>query len=569
MHIDAVPNRTSRPTYLLRESHREGKKVRKRTLANLSALSDAQIEAIRAVLAGVNLQPAQQWFEILKSLPHGHVQAVRLAMQRLGFESLLATRASAERDRVCAMVAARIIAPHTKLATTRWWQNTSLAQEYAVVDADERDLYSAMDWLLKHQRTIERKLAARHLKQGALALYDLSSSYFEGKCCPLGKIGHNRDGKKNKPQVNYGLLAAKNGCPIAISVYEGNTSDTKTLMPAVQKLREEFALAQLVLVGDRGMISHKAIGQLRELSGLDWITALKSTQIRALVQGETLQLGLFDEHNLFEFSHADYPGERLIACRNPVLGRLRGHKRQALLEATRKELERIQTSVASGRLTGRAKIGVRVGRVVNKYKVAKHVALDIEEKDFKFSLREEQIAAEAALDGLYVIRTSVAKVQMSAPDTVRNYKALCEVERAFRSMKSIDLKIRPIHHRLADRVRAHIFLCMLAYYVEWHMREAWRELMFADEQLELKASRDPVAPAQRSEAALQKVATHTLDDGRTPAHSFRTLLESLATIVRNTCRTRAAKLEAPTFQIDTAPNCAQQRAFELLQAIAV
>ena len=238
MHIDAVPNRTSRPTYLLRESHREGKKVRKRTLANLSALSDAQIEAIRAVLAGVNLQPAQQWFEILKSLPHGHVQAVRLAMQRLGFESLLATRASAERDRVCAMVAARIIAPHTKLATTRWWQNTSLAQEYAVVDADERDLYSAMDWLLKHQRTIERKLAARHLKQGTLALYDLSSSYFEGKCCPLGKIGHNRDGKKNKPQVNYGLLAAKNGCPIAISVYEGNTSDTKTLMPAVQKLRE-------------------------------------------------------------------------------------------------------------------------------------------------------------------------------------------------------------------------------------------------------------------------------------------------------------------------------------------
>jgi transposase len=569
MHIDAVPNRTSRPTYLLRESHREGKKVLKRTLANLSALSDEQIEAIRAVLAGVNLQPAQQWFEIVKSLPHGHVQAVRLAMQRLGFESLLATRASPERDRVCAMVAARILAPHTKLATTRWWQHTSLAQECAVVDADERDLYSAMDWLLKHQRTIERKLAARHLKEGALALYDLSSSYFEGKCCPLGKIGHSRDGKKNKLQVNYGLLTAQNGCPIAISVYEGNTSDTKTLMPQVQQLREEFALAQLVLVGDRGMISHKAIGQLRELPGLDWITALKSTQIRALVQGETLQLGLFDEQNLFEFSHEDYPGERLIACRNPVLGRLRGHKREALLEATHKELEKIQTSVASGRLTGRAKIGVRVGRVVNKYKVAKHVTLDIEESDFKFSLREEQIAAEAALDGVYVIRTSVAQVKMSAPDTVRSYKALCEVERAFRSMKSIDLKIRPIHHRLAERVRAHIFLCMLAYYVEWHMREAWRELMFADEELELKASRDPVAPAERSEAALQKVATHTLDDGRTPAHSFRTLLESLATIVRNTCRTRAAKPEAPTFQIDTAPNRTQQRAFELLRAIAV
>jgi hypothetical protein len=288
-----------------------------------------------------------------------------------------------------------------------------------------------------------------------------------------------------------------------------------------------------------------------------------------LVQGETLQLGLFDEHNLFEFSHEDYPGERLVACRNPQLGKLRGHKRQALLEATQKELEKIQTSVRSGRLTGRAKIGVRVGRVVNKYKVAKHVALDIEENDFKFSMREEQILAEAALDGVYVIRTSVPQGHMSAADTVRSYKALCEVERAFRSMKSIDLKIRPIHHRLSDRVRAHIFLCMLAYYVEWHMREAWRELMFADEQIELKASRDPVAPAQRSEAALQKVATHTLDDGCTPAHSFRTLLESLATIVRNTCRTRAAKPAAPTFQIDTAPNRTQQRAFELLQAIAV
>jgi transposase len=569
MHIDAVPNRTSRPTYLLRESRREGKRVLKRTLANLSALSDEQIEAIRAVLAGVNLQPAQQWFEIQQSLPHGHVQAVRLAMQRLGFESLLATRASPERDRVCAMVAARILAPHTKLATTRWWHYTTLAEECGVMGADEQDLYTAMDWLLKHQRTIERKLAARHLQQGALALYDLSSSYFEGKCCPLGKIGHSRDGKKNKLQVNYGLLAAKNGCPIAISVYEGNTSDTKTLMPQVQQLREEFALKQLVLVGDRGMISHKAIAELRELPGLDWITALKSTQIRALVQGETLQLGLFDEQNLFEFTHEEYPRERLIACRNPVLGRLRAHKRQALLEATQKELQKIQTSVASGRLTGRAKIGVRVGRVVNKYKVAKHFALQIEESDFTFSLREEQIAAEAALDGVYVIRTSVAEARMSAPDTVRNYKALCEVERAFRSMKSIDLKIRPIHHWLENRVRAHIFLCMLAYYVEWHMREAWRELMFADEQIELKATRDPVAPAERSEAALEKVATHTLDDGRTPAHSFRTLLESLATIARNTCRTRAAKPEAATFQIDTAPNRTQQRAFELLRAIAV
>jgi hypothetical protein len=567
MHIDAVPNRTSRPTYLLRESRREGKRVRKRTLANLSALSDEQIEAIRAVLAGVSVRPAQEWFEIVNSLPHGHVQAVRLAMERLGFDSLLATRSSPERDRVCAMVAARIIAPHTKLATTRWWHLTTLAQECSVGDADEQDLYAAMDWLLKHQRSIERKLAARHLSAGGMALYDLSSSYFEGKCCPLGKIGHSRDGKKNKPQVNYGLLTAKSGCPIAVSVYEGNTADTKTLMPQVQKLREEFGLEQLVLVGDRGMISHKAIGELGELAGLEWITALKSTQIRALVQGEALQLGLFDERDLFELVHEDYPGERLIACRNPQLGRLRTHKRQALLEATQKELEKIQASVQSGRLEGREKIGVRVGRVVNKYKVAKHFALTIEQKDFKFRLREDQIGAEAALDGVYVLRTSVAKAQMSAADAVRNYKSLCEVERAFRSMKSIDLKIRPIHHRLEDRVRAHIFLCMLAYYVEWHMREAWRELTFADEQIELKASRDPVAPARRSEVALEKVAMRALKDG-TPAHSFRTLLESLATIVRNACRTRTRKAEAPTFQIDTAANPAQKRAFELLQAIA-
>lgn len=568
MHIDAVPNRTSRPTYLLRESRREGKKVRKRTLANLSALSDEQIESIRAVLAGVSVRPAQEWFEIVKSLPHGHVQAVRLTMQRLGFESLLATRATPERDRVCAMVAARIIDPCSKLGTVRGWRDTTLAQECAVLDADEDDLYAALDWLLKHQRSIERKLAARHLKDGDLALYDLSSSYLEGKCCPLGKLGHSRDGKRNKPQVNYGLLTAKNGCPISISVYEGNTSDTKTLMPQVEKLRKEFALEHVVLVGDRGMISNKAIGELRELPGLDWITALKHVQIRSLVQGEVLQLGLFDERHLFELAHAQYPGERLIACRNPELGRLRGYKRQSLLAATQKELEKIQASIKSGRLKTRAKIGVRVGRVVNKYKVAKHFSLTIEENDFTFSVLDEHVTAEAALDGVYVIRTSVPQAQMSAADTVRNYKALCQVERAFRTMKSIDLKIRPIHHWLEDRVRAHIFLCMLAYYVEWHMREAWRELLFADENIELKATRDPVAPAQRSAQALEKVATRTLKDG-TFVHSFRTLIKSLATIARNACRTRGSKPDAPTFQIDTAPNPAQQRAFDLLQAIEV
>jgi transposase len=568
MHIDGVPNRTSRPTYLLRESYREGKKVRKRTLANLSALSDEQIDAIRAVLAGQSVHPVEELWQTTRSRSHGAVQAVHVAMQRLGFESLIASRPSPQRDAVCAMVAARVLAPHTKLATTRWWHTTTLAEEYGMLEADETDLYTAMDWLLERQEFIEKKLAARHLCEGALALYDLSSSYFEGNSCPLAKIGYSRDGRRNTPQVNYGLLTTRAGCPVAISVYEGNTADASTLMPQVAQLREQFGLERLVLVGDRGMISHKAIGELRALDGLAWITALKSSQIRALVQGGELQLGLFDERNLFEFAHPDFPGERLVACRNVDLGKLRAHKRQALLEGTEKELQKVRARIENGSLAGRDKIGVRVGKVLNKYKVGKHFALTIEESGFEFKRLEPQIAAEAALDGLYVIRTSVPKKQMTSADAVRSYKALAEVERAFRSMKTIDLHIRPIHHRLEERVRAHIFLCMLAYYVEWHMREAWRELMFADEDLERKKHRDPVAAAERSEAALEKVATHKLKNG-SPVHSFRTLLEELSTIVRNTCEPRVARKAATTFQMTTTPNPAQQRAMQLLQSITV
>jgi hypothetical protein len=549
MHIDGVPNRTSRPTYLLRESYREGKKVRKRTLANLSALSDEQIDAIRAVLSGQSVRPVEQLWETTRSRSHGAVQAVRVAMQRLGFESLIGSRPSPERDVVCALVAARIISPHTKLATTRWWHTTTLAEEYGVVEADETNLYAAMDWLLERQGAIQKKLAARHLSEGALALYDLSSSYFEGNCCPLAKIGYSRDGKRNTPQVNYGLLTTRAGCPVAISVYEGNTADVSTLMPQVDQLREQFGLKRLVLVGDRGMISHKAIDTLRSLEGLAWITALKSSQIRALVQGGELQLGLFDERNLFELSHPDFPGERLMACRNVDLGKLRAHKREALLKATEK-------------------VGVRVGKVLNKYKVGKHFALTIEDNGFEFHRLEEQIAAEAALDGLYVIRTSVPKKQMTSAEAVRSYKALAEVERAFRSMKTIDLHIRPIHHHLEGRVRAHIFLCMLAYYVEWHMREAWRELMFADEDLQAKKHRDPVTAAERSKPALEKVATRTLKDG-SPVHSFHTLLAELSTIVRNTCQARVGQRSGLTFQMTTTPNPAQLRALQLLQAIAV
>jgi transposase len=567
MHIDAVPNRGSRPAYLLRESFREGSKVKKRTLANLSSLPDEQIFAIRAVLRGQKLHPADELFEAIASRPHGHVEAVRVAMQRLGLESLVASRRCRERDLVCAMVAARIIAPHTKLATTRWWHTTTLAEEFDVSDADEDDLYAAMDWLLERQGAIEKKLAARHLGDGSLVLYDLSSSYFEGTTCPLAKLGHDRDGKKGKLQVNYGLLTDRRGCPVAGSVYDGNTSDPKTFMPQVHKLKKDFGIQTLVLVGDRGMISQKAIDELREQQEqVAWITALKTGQIRALVEAGQLQLGLFDEKNLFELSHPDFPSERLIACRNPELAKLRSYKRQSLLEATEKELEKVKGMVERGRLSGRDAIGVRVGKVINKYKVAKHFALDIEEHRFGFHRLEDNIASEAALDGIYVIRTSVAKKQMTAADCVRNYKSLAEVERAFRSLKTIDLKIRPIHHHLADRVRSHIFLCMLAYYVEWHMREAWRPLLFADEDQLAKTTRDPVAAAKRSAAAEAKAASHLLDDG-TPAHSFSTLQQELATIVRNTCRAPQAADGAPTFKITTTPNPKQRRALELLNAI--
>jgi transposase len=566
MHIHVVPNRGSPPTVLLRESWREGSKVGKRTLANLSSLSAAQIEAIRATLRGQALQPVAQSFEVTASRAHGQVQAVALTLQRLGLASLLASKPCRERELVLAMLASRIVAPHTKLATTRWWHTTTLAEDFGVADASEDDLYAAMDWLLARQGAIQNKLAARHLSAGGLVLYDLSSSYFEGSCCPLAKLGYSRDGRRGLLQVNYGLMTDARGCPVAVSVVEGNVADSQTLLPEVQRLRKDFGLEQLVLVGDRGMISSKAIAELRDTDGIAWITALKSVSIRALIEQGHLQLDLFDERNLLELSSPEYPGERLVACRNPQLAKLRTHKRAELLAATEASLDKIKARVDAGKLIGRDEIGLRVGKVIDQYKMAKHFELAIGENAFSFARKTDAIAAEAALDGIYIIRTSVPAAQMDASDCVRNYKSLANVERAFRSLKTIDLKVRPIHHRTADRVRAHILLCMLAYYVEWHMREAWRELMFADTEQAAKATRDPVAPAKRSKAALAKAARHTLDDG-TPAHSFATLMAEMATIVRNTCRTPMAAAEAPTFEVLTTPNAKQQRAFELLQQI--
>jgi transposase len=555
-------------THLLRRSYREGGSVKNETLGNLSHLPDALVDIIRRSLQGETFVPLAQTFEISRSRAHGHVQAVATAMQRLDFASLIAAKPCRERDLVLAMVAARIVAPQTKLATTRWWHTTTLAEDLGVAEANEDDLYAAMDWLLARQGSIEKKLAARHLSAGALVLYDLSSSYFEGTTCPLAKRGYSRDGKHGLLQVNYGLLTDARGCPVAVSVHEGNTADSTTFMPEVQRLRTDFGIEHMVMVGDRGMISQKAIDEMQASDGIGWITALKSVSIRALIEQGQLQLGLFDERNLLELHSPEYPGERLVACRNPQLAKLRAHKREELLCATEKNLEKIKVRVDAAKLAGQDAIGVRVGKLINQYKVAKHFELTIGEATFSFRRKPESIAAEAALDGLYIIRTSVPAQQMEAADCVRNYKRLSNVERAFRSLKTIDLKVRPIHHRLAERVRAHIFLCMLAYYVEWHMREAWRELMFADPDQQAKATRDPVAPAVRSEAALTKLARLTLDDG-TPAHSFCTLMAELATIVRNTCRTPQAAPGAPTFEVITSPNAKQQRALELLRLIKV
>ena len=555
-------------THLLRHSYREDGKVKNETVGNLSHLPDTVIELVRRALRGEQLVAVEEQFEVVRSAHHGHVDAVLTAMRRLGFHTLIATRRSRERDLVVALVAARILGPRSKLATHRWWDLTTLPESLGVEGATEDDLYAAMDWLLSRQRAIEKKIAARHLVEGGFALCDLTSSYFEGQRCPLAARGHNRDGKRGKLQVNYCLLTDRQGRPVSVTVYPGNTSDPKTLLPQVQKLREDFGIRNVAVVGDRGMISQKQINALRELPGMDWITALRSDAIQKLLQGGHLQLGLFDERDLFELHHPDYPGERLVACRNPELAKLRAHKRQSLLEATTRELDKVRGMVARGRLKGRDAIGVRVGKVVNKYKVAKHFHLDIQERVFDFHIKQAQVETEASLDGIYVVRTSLPRKHLDAADTVRTYKSLSDVERAFRSFKTVDLKVRPIYHWTEDRVRAHIFLCMLAYYVEWHMIEAWRPLLFCDEDQPAKKTRDPVAPAKRSEAALRKVHTKHLDDG-SAVHSFQTLLQSLSSIVRNVCRTPPTGKDAPTFTVDTQRTPQQQRAYDLLEGIAV
>ena len=568
MYIAKVPNRTSPPAILLRESYRENGKVKTRTLGNLSHLPPHLIELLRRSLKGEKFIPASDLCEVLEdgSRLHGHVDVVMRAMRQLDFFKLISPRRTKERDLVVAMVAARILQPQSKLATTRWWADTTLPEVVGIGDAKESDLYAAMDWLLTRQERIEKALSARHLHNGAIVLYDLTSSYFEGVTCPLAAFGHNRDRKKGKLQVNYGLLTNKDGIPVSVSVFKGNASDPGTLLPQVRMVQEKFAIDQFVLVGDRGMLTQKQIDALRQVQGIDWIGALRPEAIKKLLGGGSIQMGLFDERNLFELRHPDFPGERLVACRNPDLAQRRKHKRRSLIEATVKELEKVRSMVQRGRLQGMDKIGLRVGKVINKYKVGKHFNLDIHDDSFSYEMDEEKIAAEAALDGLYVVRTSLPKKRLSAADTVRSYKMLSQVERAFRSFKTVDLMVRPIRHRLEDRVRAHIFLCMLAYYVQKHMMEAWRPLLYSDEDLDRKRTQDSVAAATRSEGALRKVSSKHLDDGSLVYH-FRGLLHHLSKIVRNTCRRRGAEPDEPTFDMDTPPNKKQQKAYELLATI--
>ena len=565
MYIENVPNRNSRPAILLREGWREGKKTCKRTIANLTDWPEEKVELLRLLLRGEPLVSAREAFAVERTVPHGHVEAVLGTIKRLGLDSIIYSKRCLERDLIVAMITERLIRPCSKLATTRFWHTTTLADELNVSDADEDDLYDAMDWLLARQGQIEKKLAARHLLEGSVVLYDVTSSYYEGRTCPLARFGHNRDRKKGKLIIVYGLLTDEAGRPVAVEVYPGNTGDPSTVPDQVEKLRKRFGLCHIVLVGDRGMLTQTQIDKLKDYPGLGWISALRSGSIRKLVNEGNLQMSLFDETNLAEIHSPEFLDERLVACHNPILAEERREKREKLLAATEKGLEKIAKEVARRTKTplDKAEIGKKVGKVINRYKVGKHFALEIYDGAFSFSRKEETIRRESELDGIYVIRTSEPAERISAEDTVRSYKRLEQVESAIRCMKGVDILVRPIHHRTKDHVRAHIFLCMLAYYVEFHMRKALAPLLFDDEELdERRKKRDPVKPAKPSGSAKRKKTTRLTPDGL-EIHSFQTLLAELATRSRNRCRVKSDP-EGPKFYELTEPTPLQERAFQLL-----
>ncbi len=573
MYIETVPNRNSPPCILLRESFRQDGKVKHRTLTNLSQWPLHLVDGLRLLLKGQ--QPAaaigSESFQITRSLPHGHVDAVLTCVRKIGLDRLLGSKSSRERNLALAMIVARILDPSSKLATARSLDcqtlSSTLAQECHLEGRlHENELYAAMDWLLARQPRLEKALAHRHLTEGSLVLYDLTSSYLEGTTCPLARLGHNRDGKKGKLQIEYGLLCNQEGCPVAVEVFEGNTADPMTLGAQVHKLRHRFGLKRLVLVGDRGMITQARIDEeLRVVEGLAWITALRSCQIAQLVAEGALAESLFDQRHLAEITSPDYPGERLVACRNPLLAERRRLKRESLLGATEAELEKIAAAVqrASRPLRGQAKIALRVGRIIDRYKMAKHFLLEVEETELRWQRDTQKIAEEALLDGIYVVRTSVSPTAMSECEVVERYKDLGSVEQAFRCLKTVDLKVRPIHHRLEDRVRAHVFLCLLAYYVEWHLRRALAPLLFEDD-APRAPRQDPVSQKKPSESAARKAKTKKTAEGG-PVHSFQTLLADLATIVRNTI---VPKLEAaPAWTQETEPTPVQRAALALIAQI--
>lgn len=524
-------------THLLRRSIRKGKTVTHETLGNLSHLPDHLIEIIKRSLKGETFVPAAEAFRIMRSLPHGHVEAVLKMIRKLGLDDLIASEPSRRRDLVLAMIAERLLFPSSKLANTRHWHDTTLAEELDVGDATEDHLYDAMDWLLDRQQAIEKKLAKRHLSDGALVLYDVTSSYYEGKTCPLARFGHDRDGRTGCPIIVYGTLTDADGRPVAVRVYPGNTGDPKTVPDQVEALTRRFGLSRVVLVGDRGMLTQTQINVLKEHPGLGWISALRSGAIRRLLaEGQLIREDL-ETRRLAEITSPEFPDERLVACYNPQLAAQRRQKRQELLAATEAELEVLARGVAdpAGRPATAAEIGVKAGKVINHYKVAKHFHLTISDGHLEWCRKHEAIAQEELLDGIYVIRTSEPAERLTAADGVRSYKRLALVEQAFRCVKGIDLLVRPIHHRTADRVRAHIFLCLLAYYVEWHMRRVWEPLLFEDEELETdRRRRDPVLPAQASPSVRRKKKTHMTPSGL-PVQSFRTLLAHLGTRCRNHC----------------------------------
>jgi transposase len=553
-------------THLLRRSIRKGKTVTHETLGNLSHLPDHLIDLIKRSLKGETFVPAAAAFRITRSLPHGHVEAVLTMIRKLGLDDLIASEPSHRRDLVVAMIVERLLFPSSKLANTRHWHDTTLAEELGVADATEDQLYGAMDWLLERQAAVEKKLARRHLADGALVLYDVTSSYYEGKTCPLARFGHDRDGKTGLPIIAYGALTDADGRPVAVRVYPGNTGDPTTVPDQVEALTKRFGLSRVVLVGDRGMLTQTQIDVLKKHPGLGWISALRSGAIRRLLADGHLIRDDLEAERLAEITSPEFPGERLVACYNPQLAEQRRQKRRELLAATQAELEALAASVAraSVRAETAAEVGVRAGKIINRYKVAKHFTLTIRDGHLGWARKRDAIAKEEMLDGIYVIRTSEPAERLTAADGVRSYKRLALVEQAFRCLKGIDLLVRPIRHRTADRVRAHILLCLLAYHVEWHLRQAWEPLLFEDEELTVdRQRRDPVAPARASESARQKKKTHATPGGL-PVQSFRTLMAHLGTRCRNTCIVSADPDRTPFHQV-TEADALQAEALRLIK----